>query len=116
MCDVGWSHHQGLAPTSNPTVYSPPDVPKALKCYELSASKGYSPAAGLLGDIYFYGEGASVPADPEKAKAWLEKVEELTSEDEPEDAYLRGKGMQKLGIIAHRKGEREEAGRRFNER
>ena len=80
----------------------------------MSARSGYSPAAGLLGDIYYYGEG-EIEKNDGKAKEWLKKVLEMTKEEEPEDAYLRGKGTQKLGVLAHRNGEVDEARSKFNQ-
>ena len=58
---------------------------------------------------------AKAKSDDEKAKVWLEKVVELTKEDEPEDAYLRGKGLQKLGIVSYRNGDEGDAEGRFKE-
>ncbi|GMH77791.1 hypothetical protein TL16_g07535 [Triparma laevis f. inornata] len=99
--DVGWAWHTGRVPQkdSPPNSYEPSDLDRAIKCYEISANNSYSPAASLLADINYYGK--ELPQDLPLASKWLNKVLETTEESEPADAYIRGKALQKLGLLNH---------------
>jgi hypothetical protein len=94
LCEVGWAHHQGLTPDSHKS------LDKAIDYYNRSMEQGYAPAASLLGDIHYY--------DHDERKDWtlatkyLHKVIACTSPEEQNDAYVRSKALQKLGLIASR--------------
>lgn len=93
LCDVGWALHHGLSTAK--------DVPRAVENYRQSAEMGYSPAASLLADVYFFG---SLPdgRDYEKARFWYQKVLDMTDPADQADAYVRCKALQKLGTVVHR--------------
>jgi tetratricopeptide (TPR) repeat protein len=93
QCEVGWSFHRGLGPDSIK------DMEKAIGFYEKSASQGYAPASSLLGDIYYYNHDQK--KDWSLAKKYLNDVVESTSPSEANDAYVRTKALQKLGLISY---------------
>jgi hypothetical protein len=104
QCDCGWAHHTGAVPGAQGVR----DLRAAIELYELSAWQGYSPAASLLADLYFYGSEpatagevdlCSVPVNWTKARKWLRQVVQLTDASQPADAYVRAKALQRLGII-----------------
>ena len=111
LCDVGWAHHMGLVPDTAAAASAaasasaaaaadalatlPPDIGRALKCYEASSAAGYSPAASLLADIHFFGHnqpggggaaGGAVPRDLAKAARWLRRVLACSDAAEAGDA------------------------------
>ena len=68
------------------------DSPDAISAYN---EAGYSPAASLLADLFFYGH--DLPTDRALAAHWLRRVVELTDEAEAGDAFVRARALQKLG-------------------
>ena len=96
LCDVGWGYHQGTNPLNTKSIDT------AIDYYMKSATLGYSPAASLLADIHYY--DTEDRKDWEVARKYLDECVALTSDDEPGDAYLRAKSLQKLGMIECRGG------------
>lgn len=106
LCDIGFAYHQGTVPASNtPNTTLPADLSKAKSMYELSAGLNYAPAASLLADLYFYTNSVDV-YEQEQATRWCHSVLQLTDSALPEDAYIRSRSHQKLGILYFRHDQR----------
>jgi len=101
LCDIGFAYHQGTVPASDtPNTTLPADISKAKVMYEQSAALNYAPAASLLADFYFYTHSAD---QEEQATRWCHTTLQLTDPTLPEDAYIRSRSNQKLGILSYRK-------------
>ena len=67
-----------------------------------------------MADLYYFDNGdGNTKKDLTEAKVWLEKVLEYTSEKEADDAYLRVKSHQRLGIISYLDGDESLAKEQF---
>lgn len=97
LTDMGYAYHKEQVPSETENVTLPKSIPKAIALYKSAADQGYAPASSLLADIYYYGE----KVDHVAASIYLNKVLSQTSPTEPDDAYIRTKSEQKLGVIAH---------------